>query len=95
MDEMKMQGIYDILLGDKRPWHKDNVNRTESYWDSCIEQKTENALNKYMYEIKVDDWLFFTFRLRYYRLEVDNAINRYLCYVTGVIDKNQKYSSLI
>jgi hypothetical protein len=95
MDEMKMQGIYDILLGDKRPWHKDNVNRTESYWDSFIEQKTENTLNKYMYEIKVDDWLFFTSRLRYYRREVDNAINRYLSYVTGVIDKNQKTHSLV
>ena len=95
MDEMKMQGIYDILLGDKRPWHKDNANRTEFYWDSSIENNAENTLNKYMYEIKVDDWLFFTSRLRYYRRKVNNAINRYLSYVTGVIDKNQKTHSLV
>lgn len=95
MDVMKIQGIHDILLGSKRPWHIDNSNKTDRYWESVIVPETTDSLNKYMYEISVDDWLFFTSRLRYYRREVDNTINRHLCYVTGILDKNNKVPSLV
>ena len=89
MDEMKIQRIHDILLGDMRPWHKDNATKTRQYWDASISQEIKATMDKFGYELKVDEWLFFTSRLRFYRREVDNSINRHLSYVTETIDKNQ------
>ena len=94
MDEMKIQRIHDILLGDMQPWHKDNVTKTRQYWEASISQEVKATMDKFWYEIKVDEWLFSTSRLRYYRREVDNSINRYLSYVIGIIDKNRN-SSLV
>ena len=95
MDELKIQGIHDILLGDMRPWHKDNAYKTENYWTVSMEKETPDTINKYMYEMKVADWLFFTPRLRYYRRVVDNAINRHLYHVTGILKKNQHSTCLV
>lgn len=95
MDGMKIQRIHDILLGDMRPWHKDNVSRPEYYWTVSIEKETPDTISKYMYEMKVSEWLFFTSRLRYYRRVVDNAINKHLYYVAGVLKEYQHSTCLV
>lgn len=74
----RLNTIHDIIYGPLRPWHRDNLLKSDDYW----KERTVTATNGPLCYKN----LFFSPKLRCYRSLIDSDIDRYVAKASAMVE---------
>ena len=74
----RLNTIHDILYGSLRPWRRDNLEKSDDYWNEKTVERDKVT--------KFDNSLFFSARLRCYRALIDSDVDRFIAETRRMVE---------
>lgn len=74
----RLNTIHDILYGSLRPWRRDNLEKSDDYWNEKTVESDKVT--------KFDNSLFFSARLRCYRALIDSDVDRFIAETRRMVE---------